>query len=91
MKKMIALFTAVVFALTLGVAFAQEKAATPAAPAEKKAYELGRDLTTPSGRSDRTRTRRQTSAPAGITSASSCRPTGTGGPTSTTGGCRPGL
>ena len=38
MKKMIALFTAVVFALTLGVAFAQEKAATPA-PAEKKAEE----------------------------------------------------
>ena len=35
MKKMIALFTAMAFALTLGVAFAQEKAA-PAAPAEKK-------------------------------------------------------
>jgi preprotein translocase subunit SecG len=38
MKKIIALFTAVVFALSLGVAFAQEKAATPA-PAEKKAEE----------------------------------------------------
>ena len=37
MKKIVALFTAVMFALTLGVAFAQEKAATPAP--EKKAEE----------------------------------------------------
>jgi hypothetical protein len=36
MKKIIALFTAVMFAMTLGVAFAQEKAAAPA-PTEKKA------------------------------------------------------
>jgi len=38
MKKLIALFTAMAFALTLGVAFAEEKAAAPMAPAapEKK-------------------------------------------------------
>lgn len=34
MKKIVALFTAMVFALTLGIAFAEEKAATPS-PAEK--------------------------------------------------------
>jgi hypothetical protein len=39
MKKMIALFTAMAFALTLGVAFAQEKAAAPAAEPEKKVEE----------------------------------------------------
>ncbi len=37
MKKIVALFTAVMFALTLGVAFAQEKA--PAPMPEKKAEE----------------------------------------------------
>jgi preprotein translocase subunit SecG len=38
MKKIIALFTAVMFALTLGVAFAQEKAAPmPEKKAEEKA------------------------------------------------------
>jgi hypothetical protein len=35
MKKMIALFMAFAFALTLGVAFAGDKTATPAAGAEK--------------------------------------------------------
>jgi uncharacterized low-complexity protein len=38
MKKIVALFTAVMFAMTLGVAFAQEKAAAPT-PTEKKAEE----------------------------------------------------
>ena len=37
MKKMIALFTAMAFALTLGTAFAEEKAATPPAPTAEKA------------------------------------------------------
>ena len=35
MKKILALFTAVVFALTLGIAFAEEKPAVPAEKAEK--------------------------------------------------------
>jgi hypothetical protein len=35
MKKLIALFTAMAFALTLGVAFAEEKAAAPMAPEKK--------------------------------------------------------
>jgi hypothetical protein len=46
MKKIIALFTALAFAMTLGVAFAQEKAPAPApekkmeepAPAKKKSH-----------------------------------------------------
>ncbi len=37
MKKIVALFTAMAFALTLGVAFAEEKAAPAAPAAEKKA------------------------------------------------------
>ncbi|MGE5172209.1 MAG: hypothetical protein ACM3MD_00070 [Betaproteobacteria bacterium] len=37
MKKVIALFTAIAFALTLGVAFAQEKTQAPAAPEKKEA------------------------------------------------------
>ncbi len=36
MKKIIALFTAIAFALTLGVAFAQEKTQAPAAPEKKE-------------------------------------------------------
>lgn len=36
MKKIIALFTAMAFALSLGVAFAQEKTEAPAAPAKKE-------------------------------------------------------
>ena len=36
MKKIIALFTAMAFAMTLGVAFAQEKAEAPAAPEKKE-------------------------------------------------------
>jgi hypothetical protein len=36
MKKVIALFTAMAFALTLGTAFAQEKTAAPAAPEKKE-------------------------------------------------------
>ena len=35
MKKLIALFTAIAFALTLGVAFAQEKTQAPATPEKK--------------------------------------------------------
>ena len=37
MKRLLALFTAMAFVLTLGVAFAQEKTEAPAAPAKKEA------------------------------------------------------
>ncbi len=36
MKKIIALFTAMAFAMTLGVAFAQEKTEAPKAPEKKE-------------------------------------------------------